>query len=136
VKNTISFVLFWIFFFLLSQKTTAESPPAYSKIEPILKEVWEETYPLSYTKILKKDLLGKGIIVLKTKEGLNYLYTFLVLFPKYSLQDGILSFDEKEGRKIIVKLYYSPNQIEKKYWIDLGELTEKYEKQNIVRYIK
>jgi len=114
----------------------AESPPAYSKIEPILKEVWEETYPLSYTKILKKDLLGKGIIVLKTKEGLNYLYTFLVLFPKYSLQDGILSFDEKEGRKIIVKLYYSPNQIEKKYWIDLGELTEKYEKQNIVRYIK
>ncbi len=136
MKNTVSFILFWIFFFLFSQKTTAESPPVYSKIEPILKEVWDETFPLSYTKILKKDFLGKGVIVLKTKEGLVYLYTFSVLFPKYSLQNGVLSFDEKEGREIIVKLYYSPNQLEKKYWIDLGELTEKYEKQNIVRYIK
>lgn len=134
VKQFVFFVLgLWL---LIHPKHLLSEPLVpYSKIDPILKETWEETYPVSFTKVKRKDVLGKGILVLRAKNGLNYLYTFVVSFPRYSVQEGVLGSDESKSKEIIVKLYYDPKGLEKKYWIDLGELTEKYDKRNIVRYI-
>jgi hypothetical protein len=109
----------------------------YSKIEPILQETWDKTYPLKFTKIIKKDVLGKGIMVLKdSKSRIYYLYSFLVFFPRYKLEDGKSVYEEGLGREIVVKLYHHPYEKEVPYKIDLGEFQEKYNLQKVVRWIK
>jgi hypothetical protein len=44
--------------------------------------------------------------------------------------------EESEFREILVKLYHDPRALERKFWIDLGEFSEQYDKRNIMRYIK
>lgn len=128
----------FIFCFLLISFTNslfAEKPPSYTEAAKILEEKWKETYPVAFTKILKKDTIGKGIMVLSSKKGKYYLYTFLISFPKYSVEEGKLRVEKEDFKNIIVKFYYEPFEIEEKYRIDLGEFTEKYN-QKSARWIK
>lgn len=121
--------------FLLAASLSA-APVPYSKIEPVLEETWDRSYPVRYSKIIKKDLLGKGIMVLRNKSGSEeYLYSFKVFFPRYSFTDSKL-VAETEGREIIVRLYHNPSDKENPYRIDLGEFTEKYELGKALRWIK
>lgn len=89
-----------------------------------------------YSKILKKDLIGKGIIAIREKKGFVYLYTFLVAFPKLNVENGNLQIEQENFKQIEVKLYFDPSQKENPYWMDLGEITEIYDKSKIARYIK
>lgn len=107
---------------------------SYSKIDPILKSIWEKTYPIEYSKVIKKDLIGKGILVLRGKQGNIYLYTFLVSFPKVQIEEGNLKVETKDFKQIEVKLYFDPKR-EEPYWIELGEITEFYDKSKILRYV-
>ena len=124
-----------IFFLLYSSSLFSQKIIPYSEIDPILQKAWEEIYPVSYTKITQKDTLGKGIMVLKEKNQLIYLYTFLVYFPAYRLEEEKLVADETGGRDILVKLYFRP-QDKLSYKIDLGEFSEKYNLKSVVRWIK
>ncbi len=124
-----------IFFLLYSSSLFSQKIIPYSEIDPILQKAWEEIYPVSYTKITQKDTLGKGIMVLKEKNQLIYLYTFLVYFPAYRLEEEKLVADETGGRDILVKLYFRP--LDKlPYKVDLGEFSEKYNLKSVVRWIK
>ncbi len=131
VKNKI--IIFTILFFtpLLSQ-----IPVPYSKIDPVLQSTWENSFPIMYSKIIKKDLIGKGIIMTREGKRLIYLYTFLIAFPKFDIQNGELKIEQQDFKKLEVKLYYDPSKKENAYWIDLGEIVEFYDKSKIVRYIK
>ena len=124
-----------IFFLLYSSSLFSQKIIPYSEIDPILQKAWEEIYPVSYTKITQKDTLGKGIMVLKEKNQLIYLYTFLVYFPAYRLEEEKLVADETGGRDILVKLYFRP-QDKLPYKVDLGEFSEKYNLKSVVRWIK
>lgn len=124
-----------IFFLFYSSSLFSQKIIPYSEIDPILQKAWEEIYPVSYTKITQKDTLGKGIMVLKEKNQLIYLYTFLVYFPAYRLEEEKLVADETGGRDILVKLYFRP-QDKLSYKIDLGEFSEKYNLKSVVRWIK
>ena len=124
-----------IFFLFYSSSLFSQKIIPYSEIDPILQKAWEEIYPVSYTKITQKDTLGKGIMVLKEKNQLIYLYTFLVYFPAYRLEEEKLVADETGGRDILVKLYFRP-QDKLPYKVDLGEFSEKYNLKSVVRWIK
>ena len=109
---------------------------SYAEIDPILQTAWEEIYPVAYTRITQKDTLGKGIMVLREKNQLIYLYTFLVYFPAYREEGEKLIADEMGGRDILVKLYFRPHEKTKPYSVDLGEFSEKYNLKSVVRWIK
>lgn len=125
------------FFLLISPfyNLFAEKPPSYSEAAKLMEEKWKENYPVNFTKIIKKDTIGKGIMVLSQKKGTYYLYTFLVSFPKYSIEDGKLFVEKEDFKNILVKFYYEPYEPEEKYKIDLGEFTEKYNLKS-ARWIK
>jgi hypothetical protein len=125
-----------IFVIQITSQLFAEKIPEYKDIDPILQTTWDNTYPVSYSRITKKDTLGKGIMVLKEKNQLIYLYTFLVYFPVYVLEEEKLVAREEGGRDILVKLYYRPGDKELPYKIDLGEFSEKYNLRSVVRWIK
>ncbi len=127
------FLLLNLFFFnaLYSQKIIS-----YAEIDPILQTAWDEMYPVTYTRISQKDTLGKGIMVLREKNQLIYLYTFLIYFPAYREEEEKLVADETGGRDILVKLYFRPHEKTKPYSVDLGEFSEKYNLKSVVRWIK
>ena len=125
-----------IFFLMYSSSLFSQKIIPYSEIDPILQKAWEEIYPVSYTKITQKDTLGKGIMVLKEKNQLIYLYTFLVYFPAYRLEEEKLVADEEGGRDILVKLYFRPQDKALPYRVDLGEFSEKHNLKSVVRWIK
>lgn len=135
-QNLIKLLFLFIFVLQLTSQLIAEKIPEYKDIDSILQTTWDNTYPVSYTKITKKDTLGKGIMVLKEKNQLIYLYTFLVYFPVYVLEEEKLVAREEGGRDILVKLYYRPGDKEVPYKIDLGEFAEKYNLRAVVRWIK
>ena len=135
-KNLIKLPFLFIFVLQLTSQLIAEKIPEYKDIDPILQATWDNTYPVSYSRITKKDTLGKGIMVLKEKNQLIYLYTFLVYFPVYVLEEEKLVAREEGGRDILVKLYYRPGDKEVPYKIDLGEFAEKYNLRSVVRWIK
>lgn len=120
----------------LNSQLLADKIIEYKDIDPILQTTWDNTYPVPYTRITKKDTLGKGIMVLREKNHLIYLYTFLVYFPVYVLEEEKLVAREEGGRDILVKLYYRPDDKEVPYKIDLGEFAEKYNLRSVVRWIK
>ena len=130
------FLCILLFCFFLHSDLYSDGIISYQKIEPILLKTWNETYPVPYTRVSKLDVLGKGIMVLKEKNHLIYLYTFLVNFPIYRLEEEKLVANDEGGRDILVKLYYRPHQKETPYQIDLGEFSEKYNLKSVVRWIK
>ena len=136
-KQNLTILPFYLTFVIqISFGLYAEKIPEYKDIDPILQATWDNTYPVSYSRITKKDTLGKGIMVLKEKNQLIYLYTFLVYFPVYVLEEEKLVAREEGGRDILVKLYYRPSDKEIPYKIDLGEFAEKYNLRAVVRWIK
>jgi hypothetical protein len=126
----------FIFVLQITSQLFAEKIPEYKDIDPILQTTWDNTYPVSFSRITQKDTLGKGIMVLREKNNLIYLYTFLVYFPVYVLEEEKLVAREEGGRDILVKLYYRPSDKEVPYKIDLGEFAEKYNLRAVVRWIK
>ncbi len=137
IKQKLIKLPFYLFFVVqISFGLNAEKIPDYKDMDSILQTTWDNTYPVSYTKITKKDTLGKGIMVLREKNQLIYLYTFLVYFPVYVFEEEKLVAREEGGRDILVKLYYRPGDKEVPYKIDLGEFAEKYNLKSVVRWIK
>jgi hypothetical protein len=109
---------------------------AYKKIDDTFKKTWDDTYPIEFKKIIKKDLLGKGIMVVKNKEKqLEYMYSFQVFIARVSMVDGVKT-ESEDGKEIIVKLIHNPSDVEKPYRIELGEFSEKYYQGNVVKWIK
>lgn len=124
-----------LFLISLFELSGTEKIIPYTNIDPILQETWEKTYPVMYSRIIKKDVLGKGIMELREKNRLVYLYTFIIYFPKYRVEEDKLVADEEGGKEILVKLYFRPGEKESPYRVDLGEFWEKYNIGN-VRWIK
>ncbi len=115
--------LIFIFVLIFPMYLYAKVVP-YQEIDKILKETWDSTYPVPYTRIVKKDILGKGIIKLKKKKSNYYLYTFILFVPRYILVDGKpVPAPNNHGRKIPVNLFYYPGESEKPYKIKIGEIT-------------
>ncbi|NBU97670.1 MAG: hypothetical protein EBS19_05535 [Spirochaetia bacterium] len=135
-QNLIQLTFLLYFVVQLNSQLLADKIIEYKDIDPILQTTWDNTYPVPYTRITKKDTLGKGIMVLREKNHLIYLYTFLVYFPVYVLEEEKLVAREEGGRDILVKLYYRPDDKEVPYKIDLGEFAEKYNLRSVVRWIK
>jgi hypothetical protein len=105
----------------------------YSKIDTKLQETWDRTYPISYSEILKKDILGRGIMLLRSKE---YLYTFKVFIPDIEIENGEIKKKEI-GKEINIKLYFNAAlETEKQYRIELGEITQKFNNRDVVKWIK
>lgn len=132
MKTLVYVVVLSLGFFEISG---SEKIISYSKIDETLQETWEKTYPVMYSRIVKKDVLGKGIMELKEKNRPVYLYTFIVFFPKYRIEEDKLVGGEDGGKEILVKLYFRPGDKESPYKVDLGEFSEKYNLNN-VRWIK
>jgi hypothetical protein len=123
--------------FLLFTFTISSDPIVpYKKIDDVFKKTWDDTYPIEFKKIIKKDLLGKGIMVVKNKQKqIEYMYSFLIYIPRVSVVDGVKT-ETEDGKEIIVKLINNPSDKEKPYRIELGEFSEKYYQGNVVRWIK
>lgn len=132
MKNT----FFWILFCLFAYSLSASEIIPYKKIDDTLKSNWDNTYPVEFKKIIKKDLLGKGIMVVKNKQKqLEYMYSFLVFIPRVSMVEGVKT-EMEDGKEIIVKLIHNPSDSEKPYRIELGEFSEKYYQGNVIKWIK
>lgn len=126
--------LFVLFFWTIPILTIPKLVP-YTEIDPILIQTWDSTYPLPFSKILKKDLLNKGILYVWKDGKKMYLYSFEVFMPTYThTEEGITP--KEKGRNIIVKLYYNPYNSEAPYFVDLGEFEEKYNPGLILGKIK
>ncbi|MCB1157887.1 MAG: hypothetical protein H7A25_23445 [Leptospiraceae bacterium] len=127
------FILIIFSFFELS----ATPLLSYRDIEPELKKAWEEAYPVAYTKISEKDLLKKGILYVRKGKVRLYLYTFKLFIPLYSFKDKTLQVEDPEkGKEIPVKLYYKPQDKEKPYFVELGEIQEFKNRSLIIQYIR
>jgi hypothetical protein len=115
--------LFFVLIFLNTNSIFSDKLLSYNEIDSILKKTWDDTYPVQYKKILKKDIFKKGIfhILSNPKE---YIYTFLLFIPNYELENTEL-IELETGKEIPVKLIYSPQNQEQMYRIELGELNEK-----------
>lgn len=131
-----SFLLLLAGFLIFAPTLSSEQILSYKKIDEVLKKTWDDTYPVEYKKIIKKDLLGKGIMVIKNKEKqLEYMYSFQIFIPRVSMVEGVKT-ESEEGKEIIIKLIHNPSDITKPYRIELGEFSEKYYQGNVVRWIK
>ena len=123
-------------FLFFSLPSLANEIIPYKKIDETFKKIWDDTYPIEFKKIVKKDLLGKGIMVIKNKQKqLEYMYSFLVFIARVSMVDGVKT-ESEDGKEIIVKLIHNPSDVEKPYRIELGEFSEKYYQGNVVKWIK
>ncbi len=129
-------ILLFVGYFSIITNLFANPILPYKKIDEVLKKTWDTTYPIEYKTIVKKDLLGKGIMVVKNKQKqLEYMYSFLLFIPRVSMVDGVKT-EMEDGKEIIVKLIHNPSDTEKPYRIELGEFSEKYYQGNVVRWIK
>ena len=129
-------ILLFVGYFAIITNLFANPILPYKKIDEVLKKTWDTTYPIEYKTIVKKDLLGKGIMVVKNKQKqLEYMYSFLLFIPRVSMVDGVKT-EMEDGKEIIVKLIHNPSDTEKPYRIELGEFSEKYYQGNVVRWIK
>ena len=130
------FRLSLILFLLSTLPGFANEIISYKKIDDTFKKTWDDTYPIEFKKIVKKDLLGKGIMVVKNKQKqLEYMYSFQVFIARVGMVDGIKT-ESEDGKEIIVKLIHNPSDDEKPYRIELGEFSEKYYQGNVLKWIK
>lgn len=124
-----------IFFILPS--SVYSNIPTHAGMEKNFKDVWGKWFPVPYTKILKKDLTGKGVLVYrKTPERIVYIYTFLVFLPLYTENEEAPREIPGKGREIRVKLIYEPTHPTEKYSIEFTEFDEQYNSKSVVRWIR
>jgi hypothetical protein len=106
-------------------------------MEKNFKEVWGKWFPVAYSKILKKDLTGKGVLVYKkTPERVVYIYTYLVFLPLYMESEEVPKEIPGKGREIRAKLIYEPAHPTEKYSIEFTEFDEQYNGKSAVRWIR
>ncbi|MBE7413570.1 MAG: hypothetical protein L6Q54_06020 [Leptospiraceae bacterium] len=125
---------FLITFIFLILPGIVSAYPNYKTAEKHLQETWENSFPISYSKIVKVNPTSKGILEIRDKKKRLYLYTFIVFVPRYTLEDKSLIALE-EGKEVFVKLYFDPNNSEIPYSIKLGEFEEKYFSKSRIRWI-
>ncbi|TGK08888.1 hypothetical protein EHO60_12695 [Leptospira fletcheri] len=109
--------------------------PRYAELDKILVSTWNSTFPVPFTRIVKRDLSGKGILEYrKSSKKTVYIYAYLVFLPKYE-EEGEKPVRREAGREVKVKLYYDPSAKEK-YEIVLGEFDEAYDAKGRLRWIR
>ncbi|TGL58818.1 hypothetical protein [Leptospira sarikeiensis] len=110
--------------------------PKYSEMDKTLLSVWNKTFPVPYTKILKRDLAEKGILYYrKNAKKSVYIYSYLVFLPLYGEQNE-KPVQKEGGREVKLKLIYDPSSKEEKYTIELGEFDEMFDAKGIIRWIR
>ncbi|TGK33822.1 hypothetical protein EHQ12_03865 [Leptospira gomenensis] len=125
----------WIFFILPS--AVHSNIPGHAAMEKNFKEAWGKLFPVPYTKLLKKDLTGKGVLVYKkTPERTVYIYTYLVFLPLYSEYEETPKEVSGKGREVRTKLIYEPTHPSEKYSIEFTEFDEQYNGKSVVRWIR
>ncbi|TGK01901.1 hypothetical protein EHQ53_15660 [Leptospira langatensis] len=126
-----------VFVFLLIFVTDLYSEvPKHSEMDKILLNTWNKTFPVPYTRILKRDLSGKGVLYYRRSAKKSvYIYSFVVFLPLYA-EEGERPVQKEGGREIKLKLIYDPSSQEEKYTIELGEFDEIYDAKGIIRWIR
>ncbi|RHX78710.1 hypothetical protein [Leptospira yasudae] len=134
--KTKKLILFlWIFFILPS--AVYSNIPTHSGMEKNFKEAWGKNFPVPYTKLLKRDLTGKGVLVYKkTPERTVYIYTYLVFLPLYTENEEVAKEIPGKGREVKVKLFYEPSNPSEKFSIEFTEFDEQYNSKSVVRWIR
>ncbi|EMJ99369.1 hypothetical protein AB3N61_17605 [Leptospira sp. WS58.C1] len=106
-------------------------------MDKTLLAVWNRTFPVPYTKILKRDLAGKGVLYYrKNSKKSVYIYSYSVFLPLYMEQNEKPVRKDDSGREIKLKLIYDPSSEEEKYTIELGEFDEMYDAKGIIKWIR
>ncbi|XDD52450.1 hypothetical protein AB3N59_19135 [Leptospira sp. WS92.C1] len=125
----------WILFVLPS--SVYSNIPTHNGMEKNFKETWGKSFPVAFTKLLKKDLTGKGVLVYrKTPERIVYIYTYLVFLPLYTENEEIPKEVPGKGREVRAKLIYEPTNPSEKYSIEFTEFDEQYNNKSVVRWIR
>lgn len=102
-----------------------------------LEEVWNQTYPVPFKSIVKRNTEGKGVLVFKTKKGKAYIYSYIVFVTYVAIKDEELEFKE-DGRNITVRLFYYPGETptQDEFELKIGKYIEINEKKQIIGWIK
>ncbi|TGM03739.1 hypothetical protein EHQ76_08825 [Leptospira barantonii] len=125
----------WIFFILPS--AVYSNIPTHSGMEKNFKEAWGKLFPVAYTKLLKRDLTGKGVLVYKkTSDRTVYIYTYLVFLPLYMESEEAPKEIPGKGREVRAKLFYEPSNPSEKFSIEFTEFDEQYNSKSVVRWIR
>ncbi|TGK03935.1 hypothetical protein EHO59_10435 [Leptospira semungkisensis] len=128
--------LFLFGFFLILVTDLYSEVHRHSEMDKTLLSTWNKTFPVPYTKILKRDLAGKGVLYYrKNSKKSVYIYSFVVFLPLYS-EEGEKAVQKEGGREVKLKLIYDPSSDEDKYTIELGEFDEIYDAKGIIRWIR
>lgn len=92
---------------------------------------------MPYTKILKRDLTGKGVLVYKiTPARIVYIYTYLVFLPLYAENEETPKEVPGKGKEVRAKLFYEPSNPAEKFSIEFTEFDEQYNGRSVVRWIR
>ncbi|AXR62650.1 hypothetical protein [Leptospira mayottensis] len=134
--KTKKLILFlWIFFILPS--VVYSNIPTHFGMEKNFKETWRKSFPVPYTKILKHDLTGKGVLVYKkTPKTIVYIYTYLVFLPLYSENEEVPKAIPGKGKEVRAKLFYEPSNPSEKFLIEFTEFDEQYNSRSVIRWIR
>ncbi len=123
-------------FFLLYVTQLYSEVPKHTDMDKNLVSTWNKSFPVPFTKILKRDLSGKGILLYKKSSKKSvYIYSYSVFLPLYT-EEGEKPVKKEGGREIKVKLLYDPTSNSEKFTIELGEMDEAYDTKGIVKWIR
>ncbi|TGK10581.1 hypothetical protein EHO58_00945 [Leptospira selangorensis] len=135
MKEIFRFLLLGIFLF--SVTNLYSEVPKHSDMDKTLLTTWNKTFPVPYTKILKRDLAEKGVLYYrKNSKRSVYIYSYSVFLPLYAEQNEKPVKKDDNGREVKLKLIYDPSSKDEKYTIELGEFDEMYDAKGIIRWIR
>ncbi|PJZ70923.1 hypothetical protein CH373_06935 [Leptospira perolatii] len=119
----------------LSGTNLFSNVPTYHQADKILVSTWNRTFPVPFSKILKRNLNGQGILAYrKDSKSVVYIYTYLVFLPLYA-EENEKPVPKDSGREVKVKLIFQPDSPGEKYEIQFGEFDEAYDKKRIMKWI-
>ncbi|PJZ48691.1 hypothetical protein [Leptospira saintgironsiae] len=123
--------------FLFSVTNLYSEVPKHPEMDKVLLATWNKTFPVPYTKILKRDLAEKGVLYYrKNSKKYVYIYSYSVFLPLYVEQNEKPVKKDDNGREVKLKLIYDPSSKDEKYTIELGEFDEMYDAKGIIRWIR
>lgn len=135
MKEIFRFLVLGIFLF--SVTNLYSEVPKHSEMDKTLLATWNKTFPVPYTKILKRDLAEKGVLYYrKNSKRSVYIYSYSVFLPLYAEQNEKPVKKDDNGREVKLKLIYDPSSKDEKYTIELGEFDEMYDSKGIIRWIR